>query len=139
MLVESNENTVKKFLGKLQSFVHHKFDIAVKWSTKNIRSSLCFKDKNPQPNWKIDEGTCSCSTNYIGETKRNVETGWNEHEITNKDSEPDEHLRDFPDHKFDWEILLTTPTSAKLRRIVKFWNHQWCLLMTNNNSQGIWD
>ena len=43
----SNENTVKRFLGKLQSFVHHKFDIAVKWSTKKIRSLFRLKDKNP--------------------------------------------------------------------------------------------
>ena len=34
----SNENTFKRFLGKLQSFVHHKLDIAVKWYTKKIRS-----------------------------------------------------------------------------------------------------
>ena len=43
----SNENTVKRFLDKLQSFVHHKFDIAVKWSTKKIRSLFRLKDKNP--------------------------------------------------------------------------------------------
>ena len=39
----SNENTVKRFLDKLQSFVHHKFDIAVKWSTKEIRSFFGFE------------------------------------------------------------------------------------------------
>ena len=32
----SNENTVKRFLGKLQSFVHHKFDIAVKWKIRRL-------------------------------------------------------------------------------------------------------
>ena len=35
----SNENTVKRFLDKLQSFAYHKFDIAVKWFTK---SEVCF-------------------------------------------------------------------------------------------------
>ena len=34
----SNENTVKIFLDKLQFFFYHKFDIAVKWSTKKSRS-----------------------------------------------------------------------------------------------------
>ena len=80
----SNENTVKRFLNKLQSFFHHKFDIAVKWSTKKIRSLFRLKDKNPHPACKIYEGNCSCSVNYIGETKRNVETRLNEHENPNE-------------------------------------------------------
>ena len=117
----SNENTAKRFLAKLQSFVHHKLDISVKWSTKKIRILFRLKDKNPHPACKIYEGICSCSANYIGETKRNVETRWNEHENPNKDSEPAKHLRKFPDHKFDWKILLTAPTNAKLLRS---WNHQ---------------
>ena len=109
----SNENTVKRFLEKLQYFVHRKLDIAVKWSTKKIRSLFRLKDKNPHP------GTCSCSANYIDETKRNVETRWNEHENPKKESEPAKHLRDFPDHEFDWKILLRAPTNAKLRKILE--------------------
>ena len=93
---------------KLQSFVHYKFDIAVKWSTKKISSLFCLRDKNPHLACKIYEGNCSCSANYIGETKRNVETQWNE---------PAKHIIGFPDHKFDWKILLTAPTNAKLRKI----------------------
>ena len=69
------------------------------------------------PACKIYEGICSCSANYIGETKRNVKTRWNEHENPNKNSEPAKHLREFPDHKFDCKILLTTPTNAKLHKI----------------------
>ena len=68
----------------MQSFVYYKFDIAVKWSTKKIKSLFRLKDKNPHPACKIYEGICSCSANYIGETKRNVETRWNEHEILNQ-------------------------------------------------------
>ena len=115
----SNENTIKRFLGKLHSFVHHKFDIAVKWSTKKIRSLFCLKCKNPHPACKISEGNCSCSANYIGEIKRNVEAQWNKHENPNKNFVPDKHLRKFPDHKFDWKILVTTPTNAKLRNILE--------------------
>ena len=100
---------------KLQSFVNYKFDIAVKWSTKKISSLFCLKDKNPHLACKIYEGNCSCSANYIGET--NVETQWNEHENLYKDSEPAKHIIGFPDHKFDWKILLTAPTNAKLRKI----------------------
>ena len=61
----SNENTAKRFLGKLQSFVYHKFDIAVKWSIKKIRSLFCLKDKNLHPACKIYEGICSCSANHM--------------------------------------------------------------------------
>ena len=82
------------------NFTISNFDIAVKWSTKKIRSLFRLKDKNPHPACKIYEGICSCSANYIGETKRNVETWWNEHKNPNKDSEPAKHLRKFPDHKF---------------------------------------
>ena len=103
----------------MQSFVHHKFDIAVKWSTKKIRSLFHLKDKNPQPACKIYEGICSCSTNTSVKQKINVKTWWNEHENPNKDSEPAKHLRKFPDHKFDWKILLTAPTNAKLRKILE--------------------
>ena len=76
------------------------------------------KDKNPHPACKFSESICSCSANYIGETKGNVETRWNEHENPNKDSEPAESHRKFPDHKFDFEVLLTAPTNAKLRKIL---------------------
>ena len=96
----SNANTVRRLLGKLQSFVHYKLNIAVKWSTKKIRSLCRLKDKNPHLACKIYEGICSCTVNYIGETKRNVQTRWNEHENLNKDSEPAKLLRKFPDHKF---------------------------------------
>ena len=77
------------------------------------------KDKNPHPACKIFESIFSCSANYIGETKRSVETRWNEPENPNKDSEPATHLRKFPDHKFDWKIFLTVPTNAKLRKILE--------------------
>ena len=107
------------FLGKLQSFFYRKFDIAVKWSAKKIRSLFGLKDKNPHPACKICEGICFCSANYIDETKKNVETRWNEHENPNEDSEPAKHLRKFSDLKFDWKIFLTAPTIAKLHKIME--------------------
>ena len=77
------------------------------------------KDKNPHPVCKIYEGICSSSGNYIGETKRNVGTRWNEHENPNKDSEPAKYWREFPDHEFDWKTLLMAPTNPKLRKILE--------------------
>ena len=99
--------------------VHHKFDIEAKWFTKKIRGLFRLKDKTPHSACKIYEGICSCSTNYISKTKRNVETCWNELENPNKDSEPAKHLRGLPDHKFNWKILVTGPTNAKLHEILE--------------------
>ena len=93
--------------------------LVLRWSTKKIRSLCRLKDKNPHLARKIYEGICSCSENYIGETKRNVEKRCNEHDNRNKDSEPAKHLRKFPCHKFDWKILLTAPANAKLRKILE--------------------
>ena len=75
--------------------------------------------RDPYPACKICEGICSCSANYIGETKRNFETRWNEQENPNKDSEPAKDLKEFLGHKFDWKILLTAPGNAKLRNILE--------------------
>ena len=66
----TNENNAKRLLDRLQYFVHHKFDIAVKWFTKKIRSLFRLKDKNPQAACKICEGICSCSANYIVKQKK---------------------------------------------------------------------
>ena len=51
--VSLNGNTVKRFLDKLKHFFHHSCDIAVKWSTKKIRSLFNLKDKNLHPACKI--------------------------------------------------------------------------------------
>ena len=53
--------------------------------TKKVKQLFPLKEKNPYHSCKIYEGVCSCKENYIGETKRNVITCWNEHENANKD------------------------------------------------------
>ena len=53
--------------------------------------TIVLKDKNLYPVCKFIRGMCSCKSNYIGETKRNVQTRWNE----NKDFEPAKHLFQF--------------------------------------------
>ena len=47
------------------------------------------------------DGVYSCKENYIGESKRNVITCWNEHGNPNKDSEPDKHVFQHPAHFFN--------------------------------------
>ena len=63
-----------------------------------------------------DLGVCSSKKNYIGETKRNVITRWNEHESPNKDSEPVKHLFQHPDHVFHWKVLMSTTMNICKRK-----------------------
>ena len=49
------------------------------------------KEKNSYTSCKIYKRVC-CKENYIGETKGNVFTRWNEHENPNKVSEHVKHL-----------------------------------------------
>ena len=77
------------------------------------------KDKNPNSALKIYGGACSCSQNYIFETKINLEKQWNEHENPRKDSEPVKHLREFSDNKFNYKIHFTAPANARLRKILE--------------------
>ena len=51
------------------------------------------KDKNDYKSCVIYNGDCSCGSRYIGETKRNVEVRWNEHNNPTKCSELSKHLR----------------------------------------------
>ena len=75
-----NERLSKHFIRKVKSFIDLECHIVVKWITKKIRTLFSRKSKNPHPTCKIYEGTCSCGSSYIGETKRNVETRWSEHD-----------------------------------------------------------
>ena len=74
------------------------------------------KDKNPYPACKVYQGDCSCGETYIGETKRNVVIRWREHENVSLKSEPAKHLKSFPDHKFEWKIVLNAPKNWRARK-----------------------
>ena len=65
---------------------------------------------------KSYEGVCSCKENYIGETKRNVVTRWNEQENLKKDSEPAKHLFQQPGHVFQWKVLISAPMNNRKRK-----------------------
>ena len=43
----------------------------------------------------------------IGEIKQNFSTRWNEHESSNKDSEPAKHFYQHLNHVFQWNILMS--------------------------------
>ena len=60
-----------------------------------------------------------CEQTYIGETRRNVELRWEEHENTSKDSEPAKHLKENLSHKFSWKILFAAPENKGVRKILQ--------------------
>ena len=88
------ERLSKHFIRKLKSFLETDCTVVVKWSTRKIRTLFRLKSKNPHPSCVIYEGSCSCSDTYIGETKRNVEVRWLEHEHLKGKSEPAKHLNE---------------------------------------------
>ena len=71
---EQNEIASKQFIKKFHQFTGEKYDIAVKWLTKKVKSLFpLFIYRNLHPSCKIYKGICSCGETYIGETIRNVE------------------------------------------------------------------
>ena len=53
---------------------------------------------------------CSCQESYIGEIR------WQEHEDTQKDSEPAKHLKNNPTHSFTWKVLLPASSIRRIRQ-----------------------
>ena len=53
----------------------------------------------------------------MGETRRNVELQWEEHENTSKDSEPGKHLKKNLNRKFSWKISFTAAENKRIRKI----------------------
>ena len=87
-------------MSKFHQFTNQKFQVTIKWITKKVKSLFTLKDKNPYPTSQIYKETCVCDETYIGETIRNVDIRWNEHEDIPKESEPAKHLGKNLNHKF---------------------------------------
>ena len=79
-------------------------------STRNIKSLFLLKDKISHQSCVIYEEQCSCKLNYIGETKRNSEVRWREHEDPAGNSEPAKHLMGNASHKFAWKMFSAAPS-----------------------------
>ena len=102
---EENEKLSKHFLTKFNRFTENCYTLSIFWKTRKVKTLFTLKDKNPHPSCKIYEGSCDCGENYIGETNRNVEVRWAEHQNPKHNSEPAKHLKRNPNHTFDWKIL----------------------------------
>ena len=105
----------KHFMKEFHKSTNNSFRMVITWKTRNIRSLFPLKDKN---DYKlcIYAGVCSCGLCYIGETKRNAEVRWNEHNNPTKSSEPSKHLRSNINHYFTWAVISNAPKNAKTRK-----------------------
>ena len=112
-----NKRLSKHFIKKIKSFIDMDCTIVIKWITRKIRTLFSLKSKNPHPACKIYQGVCDmCEQSYIGETKRNVEVRWAEHNNPKQNSEPAKHLAQNPSHTYSWKILMDASKDTRVRR-----------------------
>ena len=101
---------------KIKSFLDIECSVVIKWATRNIRSLFSLKSRNSHPACKIYQEVCSCGPIYIGETKRNVELRWSEHDDPRGKSEPANHLFHNPTHSFHWSIIMNASQNTRIRK-----------------------
>ena len=80
-----------KFIKRLTNNSHK---IKIKWITNKVKRFFKLKSRNAHPACAIYDGVCICEQTYIGETRRNVELRWEEHENTSKCSETANDLQE---------------------------------------------
>ena len=124
MLIElpychQNEKISHHFLTKLKSFTNNQYDFAIKWNTRKIKTLFPLKDKNTHPSCCIYKGTCACGLFYIGETKRNVQIRWKEHQNPKHNSEIAKHLYQFNDHVMSFKVIANASNNVLKRRILE--------------------
>ena len=113
---QKNEEFSKRFMKQFDVFTDNNYDIRIKWVNKKFKQLFKPKSRNLHPSFVIYEGVYSCQESYIGETVRNVEIRWQEHEDTQKDSEPANYLKNNPTHSFTWKVVLPTSSIRRIRQ-----------------------
>ena len=110
-----NEISSKHFIKKFDKFTSNTFDVRIKWLMQKVKNLFRVKDTSLHQACKIYKGVCSCGESYIGETVRNVELRWGEHNPT-KVSNPSKHIKDNVDHTFHRSVLARAPTNTFQRK-----------------------
>ena len=64
----------------------------------------------------IYKGICSCESNYVGETKRNVEVRYSELNHPSRKSESSKHFHQNINHVFNWSVICSAPKSDRRRK-----------------------
>ena len=116
---ETNESESWKFTNRLEQYTQNKYKFIIIWNTKKIRSLFPLKDKNLHRSTVIYEGICSCGDTYIGETNRNAQIRWSEHDKPSENSEPSKHRLAHKEHKFEWKIISSAPHHHGKRKILE--------------------
>ena len=102
---------------KLKWFTKEKYSFVLIWKTKSIRSFFNFKDKTNHTQSVVYERKSNYCKNYIGETGWNIIIKWHECSDIDKNSEPEKHFYQLPEHNFNWKILRRFQN--KVRKICK--------------------
>ena len=114
-----NESLPKRFIKRFHELTNNSYTDRIKWITKKVEQLFKLKSRNPHSACVIYERVCVCKQGYIGETGRNIELQWEEHENISKDSDPAKHLKENLSHKFSWKILFTAPENKRIRKILE--------------------
>ena len=113
---EEKKNASKHFIKKFEAYTNHRYGIATKWITRKAKSLFKVKSKNPHPSCVIYRGKCLCGEEYIGETERNMEKRWSEHNNPTEKTEPARHLSNNISHLFAWGILIPAPKGKRTHK-----------------------
>ena len=101
-------------------FTDGNFDIRIVWLTRKVKTLFHIKDKCQHLSCKIYQGICSCGETYVGETVRNVEVRWNEHNNpNNKKSNASKHLKSNIEHVFTWAVISNAPKNKFKRKVIE--------------------
>ena len=85
------------------------FRVRITWLTEKVKTLFGVKDKSLHQACKIYKCVCSCGESYIGESIRNVEVHWDEHNNPMKRSSPSKHIKDNLDHVVNWSVNANAP------------------------------
>ena len=111
---ETNEIKPKHFLKKFHRFTKDRFEVAIKWETRKVKTLFPLKDKSIHPSCMIYKG--SCGESYIGEDICQASIRWQEHNDPTDKSEPAKHLKNNFHHAFNGVTLRKAPQNYKVRR-----------------------